>query len=280
MEKSTHKPSDQFKKISFCIVAHADDWQLFMHPNVYADLVAADCKVVFIFTTAGDAGMGEKYWLAREEGLKSSIRFCLAPHSVLSESTGKRIFNNHSVQYWSVNNITSYFFRLPDGNLDGSGFPSCNFQSLASFESGKINAVTSLDNAAAYNNWPELISSLESIISFESQGLSDVWIYYLNPDAAINPGDHSDHVMTGHAVQSITSVKSFHQLLFVGYSVSTMHDDLPITDLFWKAGMLAAYEKSVYDLCAYSTLRENPDLYVKWCCTRPQFLTILSTSSQ
>ena len=277
VEKNTHKSSRQFNKISFYVVAHADDWQLFMHPTVYADLVATDCKVVFIITTAGDAGMGDNYWPAREEGLKSSIRFCLAPHSVLSESSGKKTFNNHSVHYWSVNNTTSYFLRLPDGNLDGSAFSSRNFQSLARFKSGEINAVNSIDNATTYHNWKEFINSVDSIISMEKRDLSNGWIHYLNPDETINPGDHSDHVMTGRAIQSMPSIATLHQVLFVGYSVSDVHDDRPVTDLFWKAGMLAAYEKAVYDLCGYSTLRENPGLYVKWCCSRPKFLMILPT---
>ena len=69
MGQNLHHPV-HFEKISFYVVAHADDWQLFMHPNVHADFIAPQCKVVFIITTAGDAGKGERYWLAREEGLK------------------------------------------------------------------------------------------------------------------------------------------------------------------------------------------------------------------
>ncbi|MEJ7679281.1 MAG: hypothetical protein WKG06_15780 [Segetibacter sp.] len=85
-------------------------------------LVLPGSKVVFIITTAGDAGAGETYWLAREEGSKSSLRFCLAPLAALSESSGTKEFNQHTINYWSVNNATCYFLRLPDGNLDGNGF--------------------------------------------------------------------------------------------------------------------------------------------------------------
>jgi len=34
--------------ISFYIVAHADDWQLFMQPNVYRHLINVNLKVIFI----------------------------------------------------------------------------------------------------------------------------------------------------------------------------------------------------------------------------------------
>lgn len=61
-----------------------------MHPNVYNDIIAPGCKVIFIVTTAGDSGFGEHFWLAREEGPKSAARFCLAPFNDISESGGQR----------------------------------------------------------------------------------------------------------------------------------------------------------------------------------------------
>ena len=67
------------KTVTFYVVAHADDWQLFMNPDAFKDITMPDSKVVFIVTTAGDAGKEDNYWKAREEGMKSSIRFCLAP---------------------------------------------------------------------------------------------------------------------------------------------------------------------------------------------------------
>src|SRR5690348_6845283 len=99
-------PYAQFAEVSFYVVAHADDWQLFMHPNVFNDLITPSGKVVFIITTAGDAGANELFWAAREEGMKSSIRFCLAPLGMLSESSGIRECNHHNIHYWSVNTVT------------------------------------------------------------------------------------------------------------------------------------------------------------------------------
>src|SRR4051794_29066247 len=115
-------PSEEVSIISIYVVAHADDWQLFMQPNAFNDLVSTGCKVVFIVTTAGDAGANKTFWAAREEGMKSSIRFSLKPLKELQESTGTKAYNFHNVNYWSVNNTTSYFLRLPDGGLDGNGF--------------------------------------------------------------------------------------------------------------------------------------------------------------
>ncbi|MCW3109738.1 MAG: hypothetical protein JWQ09_4244 [Segetibacter sp.] len=265
-------PNEPFTEISFYIVAHADDWQLFMQPNVYNDLVASGSKVVYIITTAGDAGAGETYWAAREEGSKSSLRFCLAPLATISQSSGKREFNYHTVNYWSANNATTYFLRLPDGNLDGNGFSANDYKSLSKLKAGKISTITSIDNSTTYHSWSDFYTTLQTIIVSESQGISNIWINYLNPDTSINPNDHPDHIATGQAIQAMTIIPGLRQALFVGYKVSNAPENLHPTDLFWKAGMFAAYEKAVFDSSGYSTLHENIHTYVGWCLSSANFI--------
>lgn len=265
--------NEQFTVISFYIVAHADDWQLFMQPNVYKDLVTPGSKVVFIITTAGDAGADETYWAAREEGLKSSLRFCLAPLAGLKESSGTKKFNFHTINYGLINNATCYFLRLPDGNQDGSGFQARNFHSLARLRSGAINTATALDDSAAYAGWTDLYTTLQTIISDESRGIPNVWVNYLNPDTGKNPNDHSDHIATGQAVQAMGAIPGLHHALFVGYSLSNALENLNGTDLFWKAGMFSAYEKTVFDRSGYSTLQENISTYLAWCLSSAKFTT-------
>ncbi|MEO6546533.1 MAG: hypothetical protein ABIN94_00985 [Ferruginibacter sp.] len=277
MENSFINALPQFEKVSFYIIAHADDWQLFMHPNVYNDIVDPRCKVIFIITTAGDAAIGEKYWTAREEGSKSSVRFCFANRQ-LPELGGNRQLNGHPVHFWSFNNTTTYFFRLPDGNLDGNGFLANSFQSLTGLRLGKLNSITTVNNDTTYNSWVEFVNTIESIIALESQGISNGWMHYLNPDLTRNPGDHPDHIATGIAIQSMPVIKNFHQLLFVGYSFGSLSGKLSANELFWKAGMFAVYENAVYGLCGYSTLQENVELYLKWCRSKAEFFTIECSS--
>ncbi len=267
-------PNELPTGVSFYVVAHADDWQLFMHPNAYNDLIASDSKVVFIITTAGDAGADETYWGAREEGAKSSIRFCLAPIAALSQSNGTRIFNNHSIIYWSTNNATCYFLRLPDGNLDGNGFSTRNYQSLSKLKAGHISTITAVDYSTTYQSWPDFYTTLQTIILFESTGTPNVWINYLNPDAGINPNDHPDHIATGQAIQDMTIISGLRQALFVGYTLNNASADLQPTDLFWKVGMFAAYEKAVFDGSSYSTLQESIQTYLKWCLCSAHFITV------
>lgn len=266
---------ERFTKISFYVVAHADDWQLFMQPNTYNDLVATGSKVVFIVTTAGDAGVGETFYAAREEGLKSSIRFCLAPLAALSESIGTKEFNQHNICCWLVNNSACYFLRLPDGNLDGGGFSLHHYQSLLRFKTGQINTITAIDNSAVYDSWSDFHNTLQSIIQFEARGIPGVCINYLNPDTRKNPNDHTDHIATGQALQEMPILSGLQQALFVGYSVNKTKENLPPNDLFWKAGMFAAYEKAVYDNSGYSTLQESVSTYINWCLGGPDFITII-----
>lgn len=264
----------QFTEISFYVVAHADDWQLFMQPNACKDLVAPDSKVVFIITTAGDAGAAQTYWAAREEGLKSSIRFCLAPLATLSQYSGSREFNNYSIGCWSVNNAICYFLRLPDGNLDGNGFSAYHYQSLGKLRSGQISTITAVDCSATYSSWFDFYTTLQKLIISESDNISNIWINYINPDTGTNPNDHPDHITTGQAVQSMTNISALKQALFVGYNVSNAPDNLHQNDLFWKAGMFAAYEKAVFDGSGYSTLNEGIQTYLAWCLSSPGFITI------
>ncbi len=268
MAKIFRNASGILAKLSVYVVAHADDWQLFMQPQVYLDLTAPHCKTIIITTTAGDAGQGEQFWRAREEGSKSSVRFCLAPQGPIVESTGTRQINNQMIEYWSANNTTTYFLRLPDGNLDGRGFEENRFQSLAKFKSGEISELAAVDLSISFPGWSCFVAALEGIIGIESEGIRDRWIHYLNPDLLVNPGDHPDHVATGLAIQDMCHINTFQQLLFAGYCSSLAPRQQVIEDVAWKAGMFAAYEKAVYDLCGYSTLKENPHLYATWCCRK------------
>lgn len=267
--------SGQFAKISFYIVAHADDWQLFMQPHIYYDLIKPSHKVVFIITTAGDAGRDETYWLAREEGMKSSVRFCLASKEIISESGGERKITNHSVHYWSANKAISYFFRLPDGNLNGNGFSSNHYQSLSRFRNEEIEKIAAIDFSTSYKGWQDFIITIEAIIRFESEGIPGITIHYQDPDRKRNPNDHADHIATGKAMQQIPFISNFEQLLYTGYSVSAnKKKQMTREELFWKIGIFSAYEKTVYDICGYSTLKEGASTYAQWCLSAAKFITI------
>src|SRR5215467_14693979 len=45
-------------KVSFYFAAHEDDWQLFMNPSAFQDVIKGATRTVFVHLTAGDAGLG------------------------------------------------------------------------------------------------------------------------------------------------------------------------------------------------------------------------------
>ncbi len=259
------------KTVTFYVVAHADDWQLFMNPDAFKDITKAENKLVFIVTTAGDAGKKDNYWKAREEGMKSSIRFCLAPFtSVINSTQGAKKIKDNAVNFWSANHIICYFLRLPDGGLDGNGFEITGNKSLQKLKNGEISELRSLDNAIQLSTWTAFCEFLETIISLEAAGFSKVAIKYINPSPTENPHDHPDHKATGQAVQALSHRFLCRQTLFAAYGNSSLKV-LPPKDIFWKSGMVATYEKAVFDACGYSTLGENVLLYQKWILSAPQF---------
>ena len=70
-------------KVSFYFAAHEDDWQLFMNPSAFEDVIAGAAKTVFMHMSPpampGSApargGRKHPYYLARENGAEQAVRF-------------------------------------------------------------------------------------------------------------------------------------------------------------------------------------------------------------
>jgi hypothetical protein len=111
-------------KVSFYFAAHEDDWQLFMNPSAFEDVINGAAKTVFVHVTAGDAGLGmgrgdRKYpfYLSRENGAETAIRFMADADAIPAEKTVSHVvFNGHPIYRMGYRNAVGYFTRLPDGN--------------------------------------------------------------------------------------------------------------------------------------------------------------------
>src|SRR6187551_82250 len=107
--------------VVFYIGAHQDDWQLFMSPQAYDDLIADGTRVVFIYTTAGDAGGDPNWGRGRSAGALSSIQYALHQRIEALQPELSEV-NGHPIARYTIGNTVSYYLDLPDGNGDGSGF--------------------------------------------------------------------------------------------------------------------------------------------------------------
>lgn len=206
---------------SVYVSAHPDDWQLFMNPNAYLDIKKSN-KVIFIHMTAGDVGLGQQnLFLAREEGSLRAIRFLsnIANDGNIMGSyieDTRVMFNGHQLIRKPYYNTVSYFLRLPDGNLDGTGFPKNHFFSLEKFYKKNIPYLKSIDGNNTYFGLGDLQKTLEKIIAFESEKTKEVIINIPDDSCVYNPGDHSDHIYSSKLFQSIDINKAQYRL-YQGY---------------------------------------------------------------
>src|SRR6185312_17121689 len=156
--------ADKPDKVSFYFAAHEDDWQLFMNPSAFQDVLGAAGKTVFVYVTAGDAGLGtgdggrkRPYYLARENGAQEAVRFMAdTDHEPSVRNESSAMVNAHRIFRIAYRNTVSYFLRVPDGNIKGEGFAETGFQSLLRLHKGAIAKMTAVDGSTEYRGWDDL----------------------------------------------------------------------------------------------------------------------------
>jgi LmbE family N-acetylglucosaminyl deacetylase len=235
-------PKNPKNDVAFYIVAHQDDWQLFMGSHAYDDAQRAHTKVVFICLTAGQAfEPGENYWRAREAGCRASIQSladAVTPPAPAPAPTTAR-FNNHTIATMRYKNASAYFLRLPDGNLQGQGFSRCGFQSMKKLRNGEANLVD-VEGVNTYASWGDLCRTVRLIVQQES-GSGRVWVNTPDPDEKLNPADHADHQMAGRLGMSATANTESCQLLYVDYDIAKRKANLPQPQAAKQAAAFSVY---------------------------------------
>ena len=245
----------------FYISAHPDDWQLFMNPNAYKDVKTDGSKVVFIHTTAGDAGSGtgnNNYYLAREEGSLRALRFMSNVGNIglgINMNKSYTTVNGHNILKFSYRNIVAYFLRLPDGNTEGNGFRLSNYSSLKKFYEGAISSMKAVDNTATYTSIDDLKATLKSIITAESQGTS-LSFNMADTNKTINPNDHPDHLYSSRIIQDILrpmTDKSIKINFYIDDHSSSLSKNLSEDDYLIKVGTWGATNSGITDNSHRST---------------------------
>ncbi|OUJ73450.1 PIG-L family deacetylase [Hymenobacter crusticola] len=234
------------KNAAFYIVAHQDDWQLFMGSHAYDDIQRPKTKVIIICLTAGQANEpGDAYWQSREVGCRASIQAAadlstqMGPDSLFGEET----VNTHLVHTFRHKNVVAYFLRLPDGGFNGKGFARGNFQSVRQFKNGKGGPLTSIDKTASYATWEDLTETVHRIVQRESAGTKCTWVHTPDPNETYNPDDHPDHRMAGVIARIATADQDCRQLLYVEYASSKKPENLSADEKAHQSLLFAAYCK-------------------------------------
>lgn len=222
-------------KVSFYFAAHEDDWQLFMNPSAFQDVVKGAAKTVFVHLTAGDAGLGiglggrkHPFYLARENGAEAAIRFMADADGAPGERVASPMsFNGHEIYRVSYRNTVGYFLRVPDGHWSGDGYYETGFESLKRLSSGENDVLRAVDGSATYHGWDDLVATLKAIIAYERGQAPLVQINIAETDTRINPKDHSDHLMTAKAaLDAVKNLPCVRRVFYVDYASSQLPQNL------------------------------------------------------
>lgn len=248
------------------VVAHQDDDLLFMSPDHIHAYRAGDCLRT-VYLTAGDAGIRKSYWSAREKGSQNAYDILDGPSKDIWLENVVRLNDHQTVIVDNPKDnprISLIFMRLPDGNVNGSGFPAYNYSSLRRLENGKSNKLYSVDGQSSYTS-QELVDALAKLISFyhpdEIDAQAPVNMSEVHPD-------HSDHLLAGAYTRSALlqyATKNTAPIIkyYIGYPIDQSPENVSGQDYTDKADMFYSYAK--YDGFVCQTVaRCKGGPYDKW----------------
>lgn len=176
------------------IWAHYDDDLIFGHSRVSEALDAGWC-VTIAYLSAGDAGRGVDYSRGRELGIREAYNALRGYGGEWVESADV-LETGVTVEEWTPTSdprLTLLSFRLVDGNINGSGFESMGFESLAKLAAGTIATVRDVDGPQGLTRDAITLSLAEIIVDAEPDTVLTGMPLEAD-DLAL--GDHSDHSAT------------------------------------------------------------------------------------
>jgi len=228
------------------IVAHEDDDLLFLSPDLL-HAIQGGRTVRTIIVTAGDGGNNASYWQSREVGsMAAYAQMCGVANSWTQSDAG---IAGHPIPLFTLSgqpNITLAYMLLPDGNLDGSGFPSNNFESIQKLWTGNISTIHAVDGSSSYSK-TDLTSTLTSLMSSFKPDQINTQDYTGN----YGGGDHSDHYTTAYFVQAAQrQYTTTHGLTgYICYNTSSLAANVSGADLTAKQNAYFTYAQYDTSVC-------------------------------
>jgi LmbE family N-acetylglucosaminyl deacetylase len=254
--------SDTVGQRDVFVVAHQDDWQLFMG-DIVAKKIRAGSQATFIYLTAGDDGRDSLYWQTRERAALQSTRlitgFDAADSSVARCSTTEVL--GHVIRKCEIANTESYFLRLPDGKRNGRGFARHDYQSLRKLREKRIADMTAIDRSSTYRGWGDLIATTSVLIGSGS-GVAELTVHASDPSITVNPHDHFDHRMAGLLVNDLRNRQKWKVQYYVGYALATRAANRSTDQAREKTAIFLAYDREMIGVNkVWGAYGEHPAFY-------------------
>lgn len=269
-----------YTDVSYFVVAHQDDWQLFMGTNAGNDIISGE-KVVIIYVTAGDLDGAQApygvdlcthdpnpyvnrtvpYYIIREVGAtyslhlmaeNSAMGWCFEPYPTVTNP----VINGHPVRRYEYRNTVSYFMRVIDNDLNHMGWDH------------SVSGNT-IDGSTSYANWCDLTLTMARILLMERVSPGNTgWLNIPEVESSLNPGDHTSHIFAGKAALCAVNYhlgQNYPTALFVGYDTQNRPPNLGVVDAANEAGMSAAYNISLINHRIWNEWRGAGNLFQEWC---------------
>lgn len=247
--------------VAFYVVAHPDDWFYFANTCI-SDAQEADSFVI-ILMTAGDAGK-LRWGETREHALrKTAVNLLLIKDGYSGPLDSFEEEAKHSTEGYSCFTVSStnmsvkiYTFRLPDGNIDGNGFPLTKYQSLQKCYQDKVTIQQqelrhpkeghTLFTVKEYQ-YDELVSKVKEIVVKECkkngiQDFEDVLINSTHP----KEGEHADHRIVGRLSLDVSKILGCKVCLWDDYRDAEHDPNLDTFTIVGKGLLLGAYTSAIH----------------------------------
>jgi LmbE family N-acetylglucosaminyl deacetylase len=189
----------------------------------------------------------------------------------------QQILAGHTVTVDALKNVPQValvFLRLPDGNIDGTGFPSTKNQSLQKLVAGTIPTIEAVDGSASYTK-QQLVDALQAVMIAD---LPD----QIRTQASTNlsDGDHADH----HAVGTLTDLAATGYLQphtvthYLGYPDKTLPVNLTDDAITTKQLAFLAYAKFDGAVCQTAFECQNTYTYGSYLTRQYQPQVVASST--
>lgn len=265
-------------RVQLVVVAHPDDWQLFLG-DVVVEALGRGERVVAVVASAGGDDRPEAFWRAREAGAVASMGAALAlarvstpPGAVKCRPVvlaGARPGSGVAPTVCEApgGRMATVFLRLPDGRGDGSGFERTGRASLTRLEAGSIAQLGAVDGSGGYRSVGGVAEAVVGVLA--SLGVATalpidelatgawgdaeggvgvgrvVRVLTHDPEVRFNPLDHADHRVVGRVALAVAARVGAPATVYAGYSNVRRPDNLGAERGAWKSWLFVAYDRAM-----------------------------------